>query len=337
MNTNNNIQDEDVIDYNEDVDEAPAASSSSATLPQSDPDHAKHAEDVQLRAPPSTSTSAKKQQVDTAVDRLSSCPFLIRVFVKNGSHHALDSFTSWPKEDEVLVHTWKDATLNELVHLVSSLHPLFSRPATGRSLRISIRSIYTPPNPTRGAGGRRMNTGTTSSVTAMKSRDLGVVVSGAGGSGGGGARCDGERMLEEVRFVQGDCLDICVTGTGAGEGIVGRSSNSNNYNSTITSNNRRPSSSSSDRFHPYGGGGGGGGGGFNIRGRADPTRLRSSNGSSDFQSRRGSGGMVGGWGVSREDDKSRRRRGSGAASGIANGDVDSTEVFVGGGFRSDLL
>ena len=68
---NNNIQDEDVIDYNEDVDEAPAALSSSATLPQSDPDHAKHAEDVQLRAPPSTSTSAKKQQVDTAVDRLS--------------------------------------------------------------------------------------------------------------------------------------------------------------------------------------------------------------------------------------------------------------------------
>ena len=49
---------------------------------------------------------------------------LIRIFCKFGEHHREDefSYTQQPVEDEVLVHTWRDATFNELTELLAQEH-----------------------------------------------------------------------------------------------------------------------------------------------------------------------------------------------------------------------
>ena len=49
---------------------------------------------------------------------------LIRIFCKFGEHHREEdfSYTQQPVEDEVLVHTWRDATLAELTELLAQEH-----------------------------------------------------------------------------------------------------------------------------------------------------------------------------------------------------------------------
>lgn len=58
------------------------------------------------------------------VDREKQCPMLIRIFCKFGEHHRDEdfSYTQQPVEDEVLVHTWRDATLAELTELLAQEH-----------------------------------------------------------------------------------------------------------------------------------------------------------------------------------------------------------------------
>lgn len=49
------------------------------------------------------------------------CPMLLRIFCKFGEYHRDDDFSymQQPVEDEVLVHTWRDATLAELTELLA--------------------------------------------------------------------------------------------------------------------------------------------------------------------------------------------------------------------------
>lgn len=56
--------------------------------------------------------------------REKQCPMLIRIFCKFGEHHREEdfSYTQQPVEDEVLVHTWRDATLAELTELLAQEH-----------------------------------------------------------------------------------------------------------------------------------------------------------------------------------------------------------------------
>jgi hypothetical protein len=46
---------------------------------------------------------------------------LLRIFCKFGEYHRDEdfSYTQQPVEDEVLVHTWRDATLSELTELLA--------------------------------------------------------------------------------------------------------------------------------------------------------------------------------------------------------------------------
>ncbi|KAH9605168.1 hypothetical protein KSS87_011124 [Heliosperma pusillum] len=78
------------------------------------------------------------------VDREKTCPLLLRVFTKVGSHHTHEDFAIRGKEpkDEVQIYTWKDATLRELTDLVKEVSP----PARRRDARLSFATVYPDRN-----------------------------------------------------------------------------------------------------------------------------------------------------------------------------------------------
>ncbi|XP_047338681.1 histone deacetylase complex subunit SAP18-like [Impatiens glandulifera] len=74
------------------------------------------------------------------VDREKTCPLLLRVFTKTGSHHSDEDFAVRGKEpkDEVQIYTWKDATLRELTDLVKEVAP----EARKREANLSFAFVY---------------------------------------------------------------------------------------------------------------------------------------------------------------------------------------------------
>ncbi|KDP25534.1 hypothetical protein JCGZ_20690 [Jatropha curcas] len=74
------------------------------------------------------------------IDREKTCPLLLRVFTKIGSHHKMEDFAVGGKEpkDEVQIYTWKDATLHELTDLVKEVVPEARR----QSARLSFAFVY---------------------------------------------------------------------------------------------------------------------------------------------------------------------------------------------------
>merc|ERR1719401_3206506 len=75
------------------------------------------------------------------MDRSKTCPFLLRVFHKIGSHHGLEAFSvrgKEPVDDELQVYTWPDVTLRELVDLVKDVAPEARAP----SAKLTFRLIY---------------------------------------------------------------------------------------------------------------------------------------------------------------------------------------------------
>lgn len=59
------------------------------------------------------------------VDREKTCPLLLRVFSKVGSHHSREDFAVRGNEpkNEFQIYTWMDATLRELTDLVMDVTP----------------------------------------------------------------------------------------------------------------------------------------------------------------------------------------------------------------------
>ncbi|KAJ3125362.1 hypothetical protein HK101_005940, partial [Irineochytrium annulatum] len=74
------------------------------------------------------------------VDREKTCPFLVRVFCKFGSHHSLSEYDvgKQPTADEMQIHTWKDATLRELATLLAQIHP----EAGAATTKVSFKAAY---------------------------------------------------------------------------------------------------------------------------------------------------------------------------------------------------
>jgi histone deacetylase complex subunit SAP18 len=76
------------------------------------------------------------------VDREKTCPLLLRVFLKVDARHTARDFefesTDEAQEGEVQIHTWKDASLAELVQLLMGVHDL----AAQRSTRILFSLAY---------------------------------------------------------------------------------------------------------------------------------------------------------------------------------------------------
>ncbi|XP_047314953.1 histone deacetylase complex subunit SAP18-like [Impatiens glandulifera] len=87
--------------------------------------------------PPSSAKNAHRIE---PIDREKTCPLLLRVFTKTGSHHSDEDFAVRGKEpkDEVQIYTWKDATLRELTDLVKEVAPEARR----RESMLSFAFVY---------------------------------------------------------------------------------------------------------------------------------------------------------------------------------------------------
>ncbi|KAJ4712919.1 histone deacetylase complex subunit SAP18-like [Melia azedarach] len=119
------------------------------------------------------------------VDREKTCPLLLRVFTKIGSHHTAEDFAVRGKEpkDEVQIYTWKDATLRELTDLVKEVAPEARR----RNAKLSFAFVYPDKR------GR------------FVLRQVGVTH-----SYGNGRRLDDSKALADLSFEIGDYLDVAI-------------------------------------------------------------------------------------------------------------------------------
>lgn len=143
------------------------------------------------------------------VDRASTTPFLIRVFHRPGTFERPDVLRrrrqQQPRE-EICLYAWKDATLAELTRMLSGLvmrqgggggggggdSP--DRTPSRGGYRLAFRLVYWDNDRGR-----------------YETKDVGVIPVGGGG-GGGAAKSspDGDKTLEDIRFVIGDWLDVAV-------------------------------------------------------------------------------------------------------------------------------
>ncbi|KAE8055214.1 hypothetical protein FH972_012070 [Carpinus fangiana] len=114
-----------------------------------------------------------------------TCPLLLRVFTKIGSHHSEEDFAVRGKEpkDEVQIYTWKDATLRELTDLVKEVAPEARR----RNAKLSFAFVYPDQR------GRFV-----------------LRVVGMTHSYGNGRRLDDSKSLGELSFQIGDYLDVAI-------------------------------------------------------------------------------------------------------------------------------
>ncbi|CAN8318693.1 unnamed protein product [Cochlearia groenlandica] len=96
-----------------------------------------------LPPPPRSNNQPLRPKTET-VDREKTCPLLLRVFTKSGSHHTKEDYAVRGKEpkDEVQIYTWKDANLRELTDLVKEV----SVAARRRNARLSFAFVYPDKN-----------------------------------------------------------------------------------------------------------------------------------------------------------------------------------------------
>lgn len=117
-----------------------------------------------------------------SVDRQRACPMYVRLFCRMNGHHPLSAYEHDPPiEDEVIIYTWRDATLRELSDLIKEVNVECRR----RGARFSFQLIYYDY---RG-------------IVRMK--DMGMVSNGRIGR-------DDAVTLEKVKFVQGDFIDVAI-------------------------------------------------------------------------------------------------------------------------------
>lgn len=128
----------------------------------------------------------REQVVRKEINRQEVCPLLLRVFVKQGGHHAVEEFYNRAQdlvEEEVQIYTWKDATLLELTQLIQQVKPFAKERGVILKFNLvqAVRGKYTE-------------------------RYLGLVK-------GDAKRSDDDRkMLQETPFEIGDYIDVAVIG-----------------------------------------------------------------------------------------------------------------------------
>ncbi|CAF0929017.1 unnamed protein product [Adineta ricciae] len=63
-------------------------------------------------------------KVDRSIDRLKTCPLLLRVFCNKNRHHLAREYEKGhTPENELQIYTWMDATLSELTQLIKDVNP----------------------------------------------------------------------------------------------------------------------------------------------------------------------------------------------------------------------
>ena len=115
------------------------------------------------------------------VDREKTCPLLLRMFFRFNGHHHLDEFRHPPTKDELVVYTWKDATLAELAGLVKEV----IQDARSDGAVLSFRLVYHDRD------------------HRWSYKELGRVVNGRPGR-------DDHRTLYDTSFITGDFIDIAM-------------------------------------------------------------------------------------------------------------------------------
>jgi len=76
------------------------------------------------------------------VDRANTCPFLLRIYIKHNEAHKEDDFSvilrGKEPQNEIQIHTWKDATLREVVDLLKEVEPITRNWGT----KVNISFVY---------------------------------------------------------------------------------------------------------------------------------------------------------------------------------------------------
>ncbi|KAI8808234.1 Sin3 associated polypeptide p18-domain-containing protein [Cladochytrium replicatum] len=153
-------------------------------------------EKKQIDAPATLDDLSRKEH------REKNSPFLIRTFWKQSSHHSPDSFTPDKVPDnELHLYAWKDATLRELVSLLSPSIPDVHKPTARIQFRVICHDQVHQTERNR-----------------LFSKEIGTVSNYPRGR----SAFDENKTLADVRFVVGDFLSIAVnTEESFGSGFVG--------------------------------------------------------------------------------------------------------------------
>ncbi|KAI9628638.1 hypothetical protein H4Q26_017989 [Puccinia striiformis f. sp. tritici PST-130] len=148
---------------------------------------------------------ADRNSRTTTVDREKTCPFLLRVFVKPGTHHDLERDYQIPDRlpvsDECQLYAWKDTTLRDICLQLLDTNPSIK---SNLPLKFSIRLVYldTP---------RDLSTSSHNAPLARyKSQDLGSIFCRDLARPVSAAPAGSLKSLQDVRFFVGDFVDIAL-------------------------------------------------------------------------------------------------------------------------------
>ncbi|KAL3319763.1 Histone deacetylase complex subunit sap18 [Cichlidogyrus casuarinus] len=123
------------------------------------------------------------KSTDIQKERMKTCPFLIKLIIKEGAHHNPSEFSNgnFPN-DELRVHTWMNATLAELTSLIQHIYPKYSVKNTSFSFCV----VYPDPK-----------------TPAYRMKEIGTVVTGL--------NCDTNKIqLSDCAFRIGDYIDVSI-------------------------------------------------------------------------------------------------------------------------------
>ena len=119
-----------------------------------------------------------------SVDREKTCPLLLRMFCRLNGHHHMDEYTGRKTPDtadELIVYTWRDASLKELAGLIKEVYG----DSRKGGVRFTFRHVY-PDGHYR-----------------WVFKDIGCFVNGRSGR-------DDLKTMQDFRFVTGDYLDVAI-------------------------------------------------------------------------------------------------------------------------------
>lgn len=117
------------------------------------------------------------------------CPFLLRVFLCENRHHSMSEYTNKrtpPAAKELMIYTWLDATLSELMALIRELPDYRSK-----GTQFSFSVVFPEP-----------------SAPTYRMRHVGVTIAGKRGP-------DDEKTLAHSRLQIGDFIDVAIMPMGA--------------------------------------------------------------------------------------------------------------------------
>lgn len=134
---------------------------------------------------------AKEETTPTkfTVDREKMTPFLIRVFVHRGRHFNDNDYrdpTNLPTPGQIHIHTWMDATLQELKKLLAEVVPMLKHPHN--DFELSFALVY----PDRKGRMVVKEVGKVSHQQTMLNNN------------------DSEKTLKDLKFEIGDFLDVSI-------------------------------------------------------------------------------------------------------------------------------